>query len=483
MKARRSLLALIISFSFVNIPAAQAPDKDLMRGLNSIQPEEAYNLVKTMALPRYAGRHTGHEGYTKAARWAAQIYKQWGLKPISKQEGYLQEYPSPYVIVDHAEMNLLTDKDQKREKLRAEVDFLPMLASDSGENTAALVFAGWGIHAPDLGYDDYAGLDVQGKFVLCFRGTPDRQDDRYQKHDHHRHRMLTAKDQGALGIFYIYSNPLANPNMDWIEGFTPAIISEKVADNIFAEKKITSVDLRRDLTTYKKPLSFSLSAKMEYRVESRAFPEGVGYNVVGYVEGSDPKLRSECLVFGAHFDHCGFHMDLLFPGANDNASGSAVVMEIGEAFALIKKRPKRSVVFVLFGGEEMGLQGSSYFVENVPSQFSQVAGMFNFDMVGEGDGAGCSLSPEPEELKHVLDKADAHVGILRRTRFFRGVGVRGSDFAPFYQAGIPCISFSSNGPHLAYHLSGDTIYRVNPDIMADIAKLAFLAGFYWANHE
>ncbi len=482
MKTRRYLLVSIIVLSLITILTAQDLDKDLSRGLDSIQAEEVYNLVKTMALPEYAGRHTGHEGYTKAARWAAQIFKQWGLKPINSQEGYLQAYPSPYVIVDRAEMSLLSGKEQIREKLTPEMDFLPMLASDSGENTAAMVFTGWGIHAPELGYDDYAGLDVQGKFVLCFRGTPDRQNEAYQKHDHHRYRMQTAKDRGALGLFYIYSNPLANPNMDWIEGFMPAIISEKVADKILSEKKMNSADLRRDLTTYKKPLSFPLSAKMEFRVESHSFPEGIGYNVVGYVEGSDPKLKKECVVYGAHFDHCGLHMGLLFPGANDNASGSAVVMEVAEAFTRIKQRPKRSTVFVLFGGEEMGLQGSSYFVEHVPAQFSKVAGMFNFDMVGEGDGAGCSLSPNPEGLKQVLDKADAYVGILRRARFFSGVGVRGSDFAPFYQAGIPCISYSSNGPHLAYHLSGDTIYRVNPDIMADIAKLAFLAGYYWADN-
>lgn len=482
MKKTHWPFALLIFLFLVPLISAQAPDKDLLQGLNSIQPEEAYDLVKTMAMPVYAGRHTGHEGYTKAARWAAQLYKKWGLKPISKQAGYLQEYPSPYVVVDRAEMSLLLGKEKTREKLTPERDFLPLLASDSGENTAGLVFAGWGIHAPELDYDDYAGLDVKGKFVLCFRGTPDRQDDRYQRHDHHRFRMQTAKDRGALGIFYIYDNPLANPNMDWIEGYTPAIISEKVADKIFAEKNLKAADVRRDLTTYKKPLSFPLSAQVQYRVEARSFPEGIGYNVVGYIEGSDPQLKRECLVYGAHFDHCGFHMGLLFPGANDNASGSAVVMETAEAFTRIKKRPKRSVVFVLFGGEEMGLQGSSYFVEHVPAPFSKVTGMFNFDMVGEGEGAGCSLSPDPEELRTALDKADSHIGILRRTRFLRGVGVRGSDFAPFYGAGIPCISFSSNGPHLAYHLTGDTIYRINPDIMAEIAKLAFLAGYYWADH-
>jgi hypothetical protein len=114
--------------------------------------------------------------------------------------------------------------------------------------------------------------------------------------------------------------------------------------------------------------------------------------------------------------------------------------------------------YVVVDRAEMSLQGSSCFVDHVPAQFTKVAGMFNFDMVGEGEGAGCSLSPDPEELRRALDKADSHVGVLRRTQFFRGVVVRGSDFAPFYQAGIPCISFASNGPppglssHKGYNL-------------------------------
>jgi hypothetical protein len=402
-----------------------------------------------MALPRYAGRHTGHEGYTEAAKWAAAKFKNWGLEPLSREQGYLQAYPSPYVIVDKASMTLLENDKKERVELNPETDFLPMLASDSGDNTAGCVFAGWGI--------------------------------RFTPHDHHRHRMQTAKDLGALGVFYIYSSPLANPNMDLIEGFTPAIISEKVADMIFTEKGVKAADLRRDLQGYKRPIAFPLSAKVHFRVQSRNFPEGIGYNVVGYIEGSDPSLKKECLVYGGHFDHCGLHMGLLFPGANDNASGSAVVMEVAEAFSRLKKRPKRSVLFVLFGGEEMGLQGSTFFADHIPAPFERVDAMFNFDMVGEGDGVGCSLSPEHEDLKLALDKANERVDILSRTRFFRGVGVRGSDFAPFYQKGIPCISFASNGPHLAYHLSGDTIYRVNPDIMADTARLAFLTGVYLAD--
>jgi len=129
----------------------------------------------------------------------------------------------------------------------------------------------------------------------------------------------------------------------------------------------------------------------------------------------------------------------------------------------------------------MGLQGSTYFANHVPTQFDKVDTMFNFDMVGEGDGVGYGISSKPEGLKKALEDSDKFVNILRRSRFFRGVGVRSSDYAPFFLKGAACISFASNGPHLAYHQTGDTIYRINPDILADTARLAFLTGFTWAN--
>ena len=255
---------------------------------------------------------------------------------------------------------------------------------------------------------------------------------------------------------------------------------EKIADQIFKERDIQATDLRGDLLKYKRPLSFSLSSEVRYRVKSRHFPDGTGYNVVGYVEGSDPTLKNECFVIGGHFDHCGEHVGLLFPGANDNGSGSAVVMEMAEAFAKLRTKPKRSVVFALFGGEESGLKGSYYFVDNVPGPFTGVDAMFNFDMVGEGDGARCSYTSDPPNFKEIFDKSNERVSILRTKRELRGPG-GGSDYAPFYQKGITCATFSSNGPHLFYHQSGDTIYRLNPDIMADIARLAFLAAYQWAD--
>jgi hypothetical protein len=470
-------------------PAQTAIDKNLRDGLAAISPAEAYDIVKTLARPEYAGRLTGHQGYTAAAQWAAKKLAAWGLKPVSGKDGYLQPYPSPYTLIDKAGMTVLLPdgpadptrpQAYKETKLVPEKDFLPLLYAASGDKTAETVFAGWGIAASELGYDDYAGLEVKDKFVLCFRGTPDP-DPKWQRHDEHRTRMMTARDKGALGIIYVYDEIASNPNGDYLPGFMPAMIGPKVMDAILKDTGSTTADLKKALTAWKRPLSFPLRAKIRLAVESRHFPQAVGYNVVGYVEGSDPRLRRECVVIGGHLDHTGAHMGLLFPGADDNASGSATSMEAGKAFAALARKPKRSVVVALFGGEELGLQGSTWFVDHVPGPFDRVVGMINFDMTGEGDGLWGAAAAEPAEFGKALEEADRSVRILRGLGTIRGVGVRGSDFAPFFLKGIPAASLGSNGPHLAYHQTGDTIYRINPDIMADAAKLAFLAAFAWAD--
>ncbi len=482
--ALAALSALALS-AFPQTPLPKALDS----ALKTIRPADTYEWTKTLASPAFAGRLTGDEGYTAAARWAARKFADWGLKPVSAKDGYLQPYPSPYTVVDKASMTILLPEGkpdpQKGQAytemaLVPEKDFLPLLFADSGDRTAETVFAGWGISAPELNYDDYAGIDAKGKFVVCFRGTPG-DDRRFQVYDEHRTRMKTARDKGALGIVYIYTEIASNPNGDWLEGFMPAMISDAVMDKVLKDQGASAAELRKSLTTFKRPISFPLAAKIHLTVASRHFPQGVGYNVVGYVEGSDPKLRKECVVVGGHFDHTGRHMGLLFPGADDNASGSATVMAVAQAFARLGARPKRSVAFVLFGGEELGLQGSTYFVDHVPAAFDRVVGMYNFDMTGEGDGLWGGVSPEPAEFKKALEDADLHVRAVRGLGIIRNVGVRGSDFAPFFLKGIPSASMGSNGPHLAYHQTGDTIYRINPDIMADAAKVAFLAAYSWAD--
>jgi len=478
------LLAVILS-----APGPVLRADELAAAEKHIQAHELYDLCKVMASSEFSGRLSGHAGYTKAAQWAAGKFKEWGLKPIDPETGFLQAYPSPYSVLESAELSVdlpaaAEGKEEVTTRLKAELaqDFLPLVFSDSGQlQGAGTVFCGWGISAPEIGYDDYSGIDARDKFVLCFRGTPDREDRRYQFHDEHRLRMQTAKSKGAKGIVYIDKEVQINPNGDVIPGFTPLMISETFADQLLKANHFTSDQLKKDLLASKRPQSFSLMARFNYRVKSRHDTAGVGYNVAAWVEGSDPQLRREVVVLGGHYDACGEHMGMLFPGANDNASGSSVVMGAAKAAAMLANKPKRSLLFVLFGGEEKGLQGSTYFAKHLPGFFDKVDAMFNFDMEGEGDRSGAAISAAPESLKSAILLADEKIKTLGKTWVMTPPGVRGSDFSPFYNMGIPCATFWSNGPHIEYHTSGDTIYRINPDILADIARLAFRAACLFAD--
>jgi hypothetical protein len=482
---RLALFALILS---VSAPVLRA-DK-LAKAEKQIKAHELYDLCKVMASGEFSGRLSGHAGYTRAARWAAGKFKEWGLRPFDQKAGYLLPYPSPYSVLESAELAVelppaaTESKETAATRLKAELnkDFLPLVFSDSGQlQDTAVIFCGWGICAPEIGYDDYAGIDARDKFVLCFRGTPDNKERRYQIHDEHRSRMQMAKNKGARGIVYIYEEMQINPNGDVIPGFTPLMISEAFADQVLKADNFTCSQLKKDLLAYKRPLSFPLAARFDYQVKSRLDAAGVGYNVAAWVEGSDPELRREVVVLGAHFDGCGEHMGLLFPGADDNASGSSVVMGAAKAAARLGVKPRRSLLFVLFGGEEKGLQGSTWFAAHLPVSFAKVAAMFNFDMEGEGARATAAISAVPETLKSTILRADEKSRTLAETRVMNPPGVRGSDFAPFFNQGIPCAQFWSNGPHIEYHTVGDTIYRINPDILADIARLAFRAACLFAD--
>jgi hypothetical protein len=476
MRKNMALMAGILALSLAAFCVVPQLEVKLARGLAVVDGQAAYEFCRALAAERFEGRLSGSPGYAAAARWAAAKFEDWRLE--APAGGFMQPYPSPYSQVDKAEMSFFVA--DKESKLQAGKDFLPLLFSASGCASGTVVFAGWGISAPELGYDDYAGVDVRGKFVLCFRGTPDDDDKRFQHYDEHRVRMRAARDKGALGLIYIYPDVQANPNGERLEKFLPAMISEAAADQLFESRKIKVLELKKDLQTYRVPITFAIDARIDFSVAARYFAEGVGYNVVAYLQGSDPRLRDEYVILGAHLDGCGRHLDMLFPGADDNASGSAVVMEIARVFSAARIRPRRSILFVLFGGEEMGLLGANHFAKALPAPIKKISAMFNFDMEGEGDRAFAQFSQEPATLKADIERADASVHVISGSEYFKGVGVRSSDFAPFYLQGIPCAAFYSNGPHLKYHVGGDSIFRINPDILGDIARLAFLSAWFWA---
>jgi Zn-dependent M28 family amino/carboxypeptidase len=201
-------------------------------------------------------------------------------------------------------------------------------------------------------------------------------------------------------------------------------------------------------------------------------------NVVGMIEGSDNKLKNEYVILGAHLDHVGSQAGLLFPGANDNASGSAAVLELAKAFVKGGVKPKRSVVFVLFAGEEQGLNGSKYFVDNWKKGYNKITAMINLDCVGYGDsiqvGNGKSV-PDLWKIAKDLDEISFNSMI---SRTWAGGG---ADATPFFENGIPCLYFVTTNSYDYLHLPGDKEETLNPDLFEKVVKLALLTAVEVAN--
>ena len=267
-------------------------------------------------------------------------------------------------------------------------------------------------------------MDVRGKFVLCFRGTPDADDKRFQRHDEHRARMRNARDKGALGLIYIYPEVQANPNGERLENFLPAMISE--ADgrpSLRGQERSRRPDLKKDLRTYGVPITFAIDARIDFAVEARHFAGGHRLQRRRLSPGQRPAAAGRVrLVLGAHLDGCGRHLGILFAGADDNASGSAVVMEVARAFAVSGLRPRRTLVFVLFGGEEMGLLGSVHFAARPACAAQEDRRHVQPGHGGRGRPGLRPVQRGTPELQQAIEKADGFLGILEGTGTIREVG-------------------------------------------------------------
>ncbi len=473
MKKRIIFFILIISFLWL-ISGISGESEFITHLDDTIKATEMYTLVDTLASPQYEGRLTGSEGFHRAVKMTVDYFKQYGIQPIEDNDNYTQLYPVSYTKVYDSKLTVhLKNKKGKEEVLECQYfkDYYPMNFSGSGNASGQIVFAGFGITAPEFEYDDYIGVNVKGKIVMVIRGVPKEQrGEDWSAYNDHRFRTKNAMKHGAAGLLYIYS-ARGNPNGAYLEGFPMLSIEESLADRILEKYQKTVKSLTENLKQRRRS-SFVTDETAELMVKSENF-QGNGANVLAYIPGSDELLRNEFIVVGAHLDHCGMWPQLT-PGADDNASGSAAVLTIARALATSKYKPKRSVLFILFGGEEMGLLGSTYFVSNLPEKIKKINFVFNMDMVGEGpDVFILRLQNYPEMEKIIMEtprklNLNCHITGNKVTVKERG----GSDHAPFVEKRIPAVSvFSGGAKHMGYHKADDTIYWITPKIMESIAKI------------
>ncbi len=460
------------------IAVAAAPPVPVEQAAGAVTATGAFATVEKLTGPAFAGRLTGAPGHEAAARWAAAELAHAGLKPLAEHADYLQRFPVTVASVEAASMDLLA-ADDKGEPKRLEFfkDFLPLFFSGSGDVAAEVVFVGFGITAPEMGRDDYAGLDVKGKVVMAVRGAPKDGRD-WTAFNSHRARTANARAHGAAGYLFAES-AAANPNGAQIADLPMADVSEAVANAVLAGAKLTLEELRKVLEKGG-VASFATGRKVHLVVKAGNPQAREGANVVAVLPGADRALAGEYVVIGAHLDHCGPWPELL-PGADDNASGSATVLEIARAAARLAPRPRRSLVFVLFAGEEEGLLGSKFFAGHLPAAMRRCVGVFNMDMVGVGQGAYVAAGKNFPELLHALEQARDAVepGVTLRAGLAEGEAR--ADHGPFVAAGIPAVSLFGAGQHHGYHTPEDTIWWIAPKNMEAIGRIVLVAAVTIAN--
>lgn len=446
--------------------------------MKSINYSTLFDTVKLLASPEYEGRLSGHEGYNKSAAWAVDKFKEWGIKPV--YDDYYRRFDVEYNDINKSKLDLLIpakDGNEYLRPLKMMEDYLPELYTGFGSGKGEVVFVGYGITAPDQGWDDYGNMDVKGKVVLVLMGAPQLEGKDFSKYwESGKHKSLNAKERGALAIMRLASVGGVIGDR-YVEGLPMMRLSESLSSVFFASSGLTLEKIKAKLDKGER-VTFNTGVTADLLVEGVHHPSAETYDVVGLIEGSDPKLKDEYVIVGAHLDHVGC-TPILFPGAVDNASGVAVVMEIARAFTMLEEHPKRSVVILLFAAEERGGGGGKTSILNdMPKYPSKIEWMVNFDMVGVGDTnmvAGADVDPE---LFNIMVKAQKEYSISGKMVAVKNEGMMTrSDHTAFQRKHIPSYGNWTNGEDNGYHTDKDSIYKITPQIMEDIAR-AYFVGIY-----
>ncbi|HZN08666.1 MAG TPA: M20/M25/M40 family metallo-hydrolase [Pyrinomonadaceae bacterium] len=440
--------------------------------------------VSYLASDALDGRRTGTAGANDAARYIAGEFARLGLKPAAAGPAtrrgsrimarYLQQFP--YVAgIELGQQNAFLIGGTQRLTVREE--WMPLSFSTNASVSGSIVFVGFGIKAPELNHDDYQGVPVSGNIALALAGTPDSDNPHgkfFRYVDVHL-KAIAARDAGAKALLLITNEPdfkkalLARLEVDLLGGdvrLPVATVSQQALAKLAPELTLSEL---QQLASAKqqstlKPVAgpFTLTTELVRK-------EVPAYNVVGVLEGSDRLLKNETIVIGAHYDHLGRggsgslapRSGEIHHGADDNASGTAGVLELARVLTEQRPRPKRTIVFIAFGGEEEGLLGSNYYVNHPATPLNSVVAMINMDMIGRMKdrklvigGVGTAKEWRDIIAQGTADPARKFELTLNED------GFGPSDHSSFYGKEIPVLFFWT-GTHNDYHKPTDTSEKIN----------------------
>lgn len=460
-------------------------------------------LVQDLAFlssPFLEGRDAGTQGIAIASRYIAHQFKHMGLLPGGEQNTFFQYFSTTLGVKLGTGNHLATTAQGQQKTWKIQQDFIPFGFSASGTLQGSVVFAGYGVTAPALGYDDYKNLDVKGKIVLLMRHTPFWKQkgphpwkDRKDLYAEFRYKLLNARSHGATGVLLVDTprgagekeQPLVSLRLSrgLSDAGIPALhIKSQVAEHLLQG---TGTDLRQrwqQIEQSKRPHSRSLPNTVSLMVVLQKTQARIR-NVIGVLPGSDPILRKEVIVVGAHYDHLGYgsvgafpgNEGKVHPGADDNASGTVAMMDIARNLA--KTKTRRTFVFIAFAGEERGLLGSAHYVQQPPTHaLGQVISMLNLDMVGHLNNNRLVIQGSATSPVYVSILREA--GRKQHLQLKLGPSGYGpSDHTSFYAKKIPVLFFFT-GAHTRYHRPQDTFDSLNlpgavkvATFVAEVAKI------------
>lgn len=417
---------------------------------------ELQATVETLTQTEMNGRRSGTVGGERAAARLAQWLADAGLRPGGDGGTFLQSF----VLAAGRKLGAASELEIDGRRLTLGTDWTPHGGSRTAQAHGDLVFIGHGVTAP--GWDDWAA-DVRDKVVVVLEGMPARfRGQRSSRLD----KVIRARQHGAAALL-IVSDTLPTPDatgapVDLVSGS----LTTAAAGALLAPR--TVVDLTREIEQAAAPVHRRLAGAARLSVDIRR-DDVQATNVIGVLPGTDPALAGEAIVLGAHYDHLGESGGAVYHGADDNASGTAVVLGLARAFAAAGGTA-RTLVVALFGAEELGLVGSAHYVRQPAWPLARTAAMLNFDMVGRMQDGRLTIggADTGDRLRRVLTDALAHVPGLRAD--VRGTPHSASDHSRFYSAGLPVLFFHT-GVHPDYHRPSDTAEKLNADGMAGVAAL------------
>lgn len=525
-RALLASLALVASCA----PGARLPQAT-SRALEEIRPEEIRAHMNFLADDLLEGRDTGSRGYLVAARYVAAQLEAMGIAPAGDDGTYFQRVPLRKATVDPDACSLVLVADGRENPLRFGEDFVLAAPFDGVEHgaRAPLLFAGYGIAAPELGYDDFAGLDASGKILIILSGAPPSFGSTERAiYSSRESKASTAAERGAVAVLTVQTPAdearlawsqvkryALSPSMRWVDptlgdprsagpGLEAlGILSPEAASALFATASVPleAIFAKAAAST---PPRFALEAEARVRVAGTI--ENVeSPNVVARLEGSDPAVENENVVLSAHLDHVGIGHpeggDEIYNGAYDNASGVAVMLSVARALSRMQTRPRRSVLFLAVTGEERGLLGSDFFAHHPTVPPASIVADVNADGV-------LMLHP----LRDVVAFGADHSSLIEPVS--RAASILGVDLTPdfmpeevifvrsdqysFVKQGIPSVyafvGTAAGDPAvdgrkmltgwmamIYHHPSDDMEQKFDFEAGADYARLDFLIATFVAN--